>query len=261
MGRFSLAELPAALVEHVPAQARLTYPPQGMTSDVAFAEHAGAVVVVKRCAHRVYLDWLRREQTVLRALAGAGLPIPQFIAYAEAEAHGASVGWLISSRLAGSPLFGAAIDASPSRRVTLFRRLGELLRQLHSTRVPPQLLEDGTWRSRQLAQARKNLPWCDGTAADLAELERSQPDEVPETLIHGDMALDNVLVDEQGALHLIDWAGGGSGDPRHDIALALDNKPELDPSAEVLDAFYGGYGAPPLDEPTREWFVRLYNHF
>ena len=261
MGRFSLAELPPALAEDVPAQARLTYPRQGMTSDVAFAEHDGVAVVVKRCAHRVYLEWLRREQVVLRALDGTGLPIPRFIAYAEADAHGAPVGWLIMSRLAGSPLLGAAIDASASRRETLFCRLGELLRRLHSARVPPQLLEDGTWRSRQLAQARKNLPWCDGTAAGLAVLERSQPAVVPETLIHGDLALDNFLVDEEGALHLIDWAGGGSGDPRHDIALALQTKPEVELSGEVLDAFYLGYGGAALDETTRNWFVRLYDYF
>ena len=148
MGRFNLAELPPALAEHVPAQARLAYPRQGMTSDVAFAEQAGAVVVVKRCAHPVYLDWLRREQIVLRALGGAGLPIPQFIAYAEADAQGAPVGWLITSRLAGSPLLRAAIDASPAWRETV-------LRQLHSTRVPPQLLEGGTLLSRQLALATK----------------------------------------------------------------------------------------------------------
>ena len=261
MAQFSLADLPPTLLEHVPKQARLTYPPQGMTSDVAFAEHAGTVVVVKRCAHKVYLDWLRREQIVLRALAGVGLPIPQFIAYAESDAGGARVGWLLTSRIAASPLFGAAIDASASRRETLFRRLGELMRQLHSTPVPSQLLQGGTWFSRQLAQARENLPWCDGTAADLAELLRSQPAAWPEALIHGDMALDNVLVDEQGALHLIDWAGGGSGDPRHDIALALDTMPELELSAVVLDAFYAGYGIAALDAETRDWFVRLYNHF
>lgn len=261
MAQFNLAELPPELAEHVPAQARLTYPHQGMTSDVAFAEHDGVVVVVKRCAHRVYLDWLRREQRVLRALGGAGLPIPQFIAYAEADGADTRVGWLITSRLAASPLLAVAVDAAPARRNALFRRLGELVRRLHATPVPAQLLESGTWLARQLAQARENLPWCDGTAAGLVELERSQPAAVPETLIHGDLSLDNVLVDEHDELHLIDWAGGGSGDPRLDIALALSTEPELVLSAEMLDAFYAGYGAAPLDENIRDWFVRLYDFF
>ena len=261
MARIDLAELPSALAEHVASRARLTFPPQGKTSDVAFATHGARTVVVKRCAHPIYLDWLRREHIALRALAGSGLPIPPFIAYAEVETRGQPVGWLLMSRLSGSPLLGALIEASPSQRTALFRRLGELVRQLHATRVPPDLVHDGSWVSRQLERARHNLPWCDGSAAGLAELERSRPHAVRETLIHGDLALDNVLVDERGELGLIDWADGGLGDPRHDLALALQTKPELTLSADALGAFFAGYGAAPLDEATRDWFVRLYDYF
>jgi aminoglycoside phosphotransferase (APT) family kinase protein len=143
----------------------------------------------------------------------------------------------------------------------MFRQLGELVRRLHGTRVPGELLNTGSWLSRQLERARGNLAWCDGTAAGLAELERTRPPSVREALIHGDLALDNVLVDEHGALSLIDWADGGLGDPRHDIALALQTKPELDLSADVLDAFFTGYGTAALDEATRDWFVRLYDFF
>jgi aminoglycoside phosphotransferase (APT) family kinase protein len=115
--------------------------------------------------------------------------------------------------------------------------------------------------SRQLAQARTNLPWCDGTAAGLLELERSRPAAVPERLIHGDLALDNVLIDERGALSFVDWAGGGPGDPRHDVALALNTKPEAELTPPVLAAFFAGYGTAPVDEPTRNWFVGLYDYF
>jgi aminoglycoside phosphotransferase (APT) family kinase protein len=261
MGRFSLADLPPTLAEQVPPRARLTFPAQGMTSDVAFAEGDGRIVVIKRCAHRVYLDWLRREQVVLRALERRELPIPRRLAYEEVETRRQSVGWLSMSHLTGAQFLRAAIEATPAARPSMFRRLGELLRRLHATNVPPELRQEGSWLSRQLAQARNNLPWCDGTAAGLAELERSRPAPVPETLIHGDLTLDNVLVDERGELKLIDWAGGGSGDPRHDIALALQTKPELDLSADALAAFFAGYGTVALDEPTRDWFVRLYDFF
>ena len=261
MTRIDLAELPEALAKHVPRQATLSYPTQGKTSNVAFAEHDGRVVVVKRCAHPVYLEWLRREQAALRALEGSGLPIPRFIAYAETEADGRAVGWLVMSRLAGSPLLAAAMEAGDPQRRALFGRLGELVRRLHATRVPRDLLCGESWVSRQLQTARANLPWCDGTAAGLAELERSRPTPIEETLIHGDLALDNVLVDAHGSLSLIDWADGGSGDPRHDLALALQTKPEFELSTDALDAFAAGYDAAVADPDTRDWFVRLYDYF
>ena len=261
MGRFVLTELPPELVQHLPRAARLTFPRQGKTSDVAFAEGDGRVVVVKRCAHRVYLDWLRREQVALRVLASSGLPLPRFIAYAETETAGQPVGWLLMSRLAGAQFLGAAMVASPSLQQSMYRRLGELVRRLHDTPVPADLEREASWVSRQIEQARSNLPWCDGTAAGLVELERTRPPRVLETLIHGDRSLDNVLIDEQGALHLIDWADGGPGDPRHDVALALQARPELELSAEALEAFAAGYGGAPADEATRDWFVRLYDYF
>ena len=256
-----LAELPSALARHVPPQARLSYPTQGKTSEVAFAEHEGRVVVVKRCAHPSYIDWLRREHVALRELESSGLPIPRFVAYAENELDGTPVAWLVMSRLAGRTVLGAAVEASPSARESLFRRLGSLLRRVHATPVPTELLREEKWISRQLEEARGNLAWCDGTAAGLVELERSRPAPVAETLIHGDLALDNVLVDERGALSLIDWAGGGPGDPRHDIALALRTKPELELSTAALQAFFDGYGAAVLADATRDWFVRLYDYF
>jgi aminoglycoside phosphotransferase (APT) family kinase protein len=170
-------------------------------------------------------------------------------------------GWLVMSRLAGSPLFGVAMEAAPAEREALFRSLGEALNRLHALRVPPELREPGTWRARQLEAARGNLGWCDGTAADLVELEASQPEPVPETLIHGDLALDNVLIDSDGTISFIDWAGAGSGDPRHDIALALENEPEFTLTPAALAAFYAGYGSAPVDDRTCNWFSRLYNYF
>lgn len=195
------------------------------------------------------------------ALAHSALPIPALVAYAETSTGAKSVGWLAMSHIPGRPLLGAVIAASEPQRAVLFRSLGALLRRLHSMPIPPALLDEDDWVSRQIEQARANLGWCDGTAAGLVELERSRPAAVPETLIHGDLALDNLLVDSRGTLGLIDWAGGGPGDPRHDVALALQTRPEAELSAGVLDAFYAGYESTPVAEATRDWFVRLYDYF
>ena len=115
------------------------------------------------------------------------------------------------------------MGASKPSRVASLRSLGALVRRLHATPVPAALVKERDWTSHQLAQARANLGWCDGTPAGLVDLERSRPAPVRERLIHGDLALDNVLIDVEGTLRLIDWADGGPGD--------------------------------------RDWFVRLYDYF
>ena len=76
-----------------------------------------------------------------------------------------------------------------------------------------------------------------------------------------DLALDNVLVDSSGALSLIDWSEGDSGDPRSDIALALATEPELRLDDGDRDAFFAGYGARAPDPATLRWFVDLYEFF
>ena len=80
-------------------------------------------------------------------------------------------------------------------------------------------------------------------------------------LIHGDLALDNVLIDESGSLSLIDWSGGDCGDARYDIALALQTEPELTLTEEEKAAFHTAYGSAPLDAETRRWFEQLYEFF
>jgi aminoglycoside phosphotransferase (APT) family kinase protein len=261
MGRFTLADIPPKIAEHLPAAAALEFPPQGMTSDVAFASGAGGSVVVKRCGHPVYLAWLRREHVVLRALAGTGLPVPAVARYEE-RAHGAGAeGWLVTSRLAGASLWSAVLERSPGTRGPLFRTLGTLLRRLHATPIPPALRGEAPWLSRTLAQARRNLAWCDGSAELLAELARAPPAPAPEVLIHGDLSLDNVLIDDAGELSLVDWSQGDAGDRRSDVSLALHTLPETMLTPGEQHAFYEGYGGPPLDECTRRWFVQLYEFF
>lgn len=95
----------------------------------------------------------------------------------------------------------------------------------------------------------------------LQTLGDTRPLAMPEVLIHGDLALDNVLIDESGRLSLIDWSGGDSGDYRNDIALALQTESEITLMEEEVLAFYKGYGCAPLGRDTRHWFELLYEFF
>ena len=161
----------------------------------------------------------------------------------------------------GRPLWNEILHANSQRRTRLLQRLGELLTQLHATAVPIDLRSESPWVDRVLGEARKNLEWCDGTFELLADLRHRRPEPVPEVLIHGDLALDNVLVAAEDAMSLIDWSGGAHGDPRCDLALALQTEPEITLGEIELAAFFEGYGGVPVDRATRRWFEDLYEFF
>jgi aminoglycoside phosphotransferase (APT) family kinase protein len=238
----------------------LVYPAQGMTSEVAFVEGQNRCVI-KRCRDPVYVDWLRREHRVLRELAASRLPIPRVLDYFEVYDEDRSDVWLVMSRLDGWSLWHEMLGANVQQRVELFWRLGALLSRLHSTRVPDGLIASSPWTDRQLVKAEHNLSWCEGTPDLLADLHRRKPSPVPELLIHGDLALDNVLIAPDGALSLIDWSSGDMGDPRCDLSLALQTEPEIPLTDAERMSFFEGYGTAPLDQVTRRWFEDLYEFF
>ena len=216
--------------------------------------------MIKRCRNPIYLAWLAHEQRVLRALADSPLSVPRLLDYAEVD----GAAWLVMSRLGGRQLWPEMLTATAQRRAELLRLVGALLRQVHGTPVPASLRSESSWMDRMLAQAERNLGWCDGTPQLLSDLHRRRPAPVPECFIHGDLALDNVLIADgpgEDALSLVDWAGGGPGDPRCDIAFALQTEPEFILSESEVTAFYEGYGRPPVDRDARRWFEDLWEFF
>jgi aminoglycoside phosphotransferase (APT) family kinase protein len=206
------------------------------------------------------VEWLSREHRVLLALADSSFPMPRALGYAQVDNEGPE-GWLVMSRLEGRPLWNEMLHANSWRRVRLLRRVGEMLKQLHATPVPIGLKSESPWADQMLAKARRNLEWCDGTVELLASLDHSRPEPVPDVLIHGDLALDNVLVAAEDAMSLIDWSGGAQGDPRYDLALALRTEPEIELREAEWAAFFEGYGEMPSDRSMRRWFESLYEFF
>jgi aminoglycoside phosphotransferase (APT) family kinase protein len=261
MPGFTLDEIPHSLAPLLPADGVLETAPQGMTSDVVFVTGARASVVVKRCTRAIYLDWLRNEHLTLRAIAGLGLRVPAALGYAEVSTGAGSVAWLVMTRLPGRSVWGVLLDSPPGARTPLLRKLGEAMRRIHAAPIPVAFAERPDWTARMLAQAERNLGWCDGTPEMLAELRRTTPAPAAKRLVHGDFALDNVLIDDAGNLRVIDWACGDAGDPRIDIALALQTKPETELTEPELLAFCEGYDAPAPDAATRRWFEQLYDFF
>jgi aminoglycoside phosphotransferase (APT) family kinase protein len=232
-----------------------------MTSEIALVD-GDSPCVFKRCRNPIYVEWLSREHRALRALAGVDLPVPRAVDYARIDtADGTSEAWLVMSRLPGRALWKEMIDADSERRAHLLRRVGQLLKRLHAAPVPAALQSESPWLDRILAEAEANLAWCDGSPELLADLRRRRPAPARESLIHGDFTLENVLLDEDERLSVIDWSGGAQGDPRCDVALALQTEPEFPLGEMELSAFFEGYGGVPFDWTSRRWFEDLYEFF
>ena len=247
---FTLHDIPSAL-RHLAKGPSLERPEQGATSAVAFIGE----VVLKRVTDPQYLAWLRDEHRVLLALASAEVPVPRVLGFVDGDAEV----WLASTRLPGISFAHALADANTtSDRLRLMHELGALLRRFHRTPIPRVLRSDFAWIDRKLERAHRNLAWSEGDEALLNELVAHRPADVGDALIHGDLGLDNVLVHEGHVACLIDWPMGGAGDPRFDMALALDGEPVHDNEAA---AFWRGYGVPPLDKTTLRWFQRLWDFF
>src|ERR1700730_9671101 len=172
MSPFTRDDLPPALQRYVPPGAGLTYPPQGMTSEVAFADGETSCVI-KRCRDPNYLEWLSREHEVLRALADSSLPMPRVLGYAQVDRkEEGREAWLVMSRLQGRPLWTEMLNGNSQRRARLLQRLGVLFKRLHGTPVPIGLRSEAPWADRMLANAREHFAWCHGTAELLEDLRR-----------------------------------------------------------------------------------------
>lgn len=242
--------------------ARMSPAPQGMTSEVVFVDDRDRRSVLKRCRNPIYVEWLHREHDVLVALSESSLRIPRVIGYHEVcQGDRVVDAWLHMTRSPGESLWQTLLSPRVDHSDHL-RRVGQLLRELHSTPAPEAFRGQRPWIDRTLELARENLTWCDGSEQLLAHLEATRPEPWPETLIHGDLALDNVLVDDDGGgMALIDWSGGDLGDPRYDISLALATEPEIRLRGDEVAAFFDGYDQPPLDAATMRWFISLYEFF
>ena len=99
--------------------------------------------------------------------------------------------------------------------------------QIHLTSCPNDLKFQQTWLEEMLLQAEYNLQneKVDGTKLLLEKIKYNKPNVYKQTLIHGDFTIDNVLVSNGVITGVIDWSGGGYGDPRYDVSLAIRPKP------------------------------------
>ncbi|HLG64476.1 MAG TPA: aminoglycoside phosphotransferase family protein [Ktedonosporobacter sp.] len=242
----------------------LAYPRQGYTSNITIVGCERGTYVVKHSPGEQFSNWLAQEHRVLQGLKNVPLPLPQPYHYMQRYLSGAPEAWLVMGYLPGNSLREIAeAERDQAVKRQILYAVGQALAKLHSLPVPPSLLAESQepWLDRMLKQAQFNLQHyeVDGDAQLLQQLERQRPSMVPPTLIHGDFAVDNVLIADGKVSGIIDWAWGAVGDPRYDLTLAIRPKEGIFP--EDIQAFLDGYGSAGLSEDEYEYFTNLYEFF
>lgn len=215
---FTVDDFPETLSNFLGSVYQLEFPVQGMTSVVAIVSAAKGTYVVKRSRGHLFSRWLGKEYEVLKVLTQTPLPVPYphlFLGHDTAEGVEA---WLVMSKLPGEPLATVlARETSQDVCQDLLREFGKTLMRIHRHTA---LLEPQS--DRTLAGAEYNLLHpIDGSVELLEQLKKQQPVPVFPTFIHGDFTIDNTLIMEGKVTGIIDWAGGGMGDPRYDLTLAI----------------------------------------
>jgi aminoglycoside phosphotransferase (APT) family kinase protein len=256
-------EIPAEIAQALPPIEALAEGESGCTSDVARLQVGGRQLILKRSRGEQFRGWLRREFEVLTALTATDLPVPRPHHFVADEAGDAA--WLLMDFRPGRPLAAVMAEADEQGREQLLELMGQTLRLLHQSPIPPHMADQSAavWLDHKLAEAEFNLNryGTDGDAALLARLQRYRPGFSESRLIHGDYNCDNILLAEDGTVSIIDWSGGAVGDPRSDIALALNDADDANLAEAGRLAFYRGYGSDPLPAAALQYFVNLYEFF
>ena len=202
---------------------------QGFTALLETADGDRAFVKAASLAEQWHLcDWYAREAAVTAALP-AGLPVPRPRWTLSAGDWYALCLEPIDARMPGLPWHPDELSAT----LTGYARLADALREppaallaLHPPRLAELAREDlACWR--EIATGRTGLPagapaGVRERLADLVALEALLPGYAESgALIHGDLRLDNVLLDRAGTAWFCDWNWFCFGPPWFDLATLL----------------------------------------
>jgi aminoglycoside phosphotransferase (APT) family kinase protein len=176
---------------------------------------------------------MRREHTILAALAPAGLPVPTPIALCEDDDVTGAMFYVMDFVdglvLRDEDAVEAAFDEAGRRRIG--EALVDTLADLHA--VDPgevglgELGRHEGYAERQLRRWKRQfddsrtreLPAMDETHALLVDRIPEQRDT---SLVHGDYRLDNVILDRSGHVAaVVDWELCTLGDPLADLGLLM----------------------------------------
>ncbi|WP_433629622.1 phosphotransferase family protein [Halomicrococcus sp. NG-SE-24] len=250
----------------------------GHSNETLFVEWGDRTVVVRRpppgetadTAHDVL-----REFRVMDALQRTDVPVPETVVACDDEAIIGS-DFYVMELVDGDVLREAERErfASQEHRQRIGEELVDTLARIHEVDYETVGLDDfgrpDGYTERQVDRWRQQLEWAfERTEDDRAVpelhrvsewLQESVPSSHPQTLVHGDYKLDNVMFAPGAPPELVgvfDWEMATLGDPRADLGWLLSywrDAKDPEPSVPELEATFmqrEGY-------PTRRELVERY---
>lgn len=257
---------PAELIAITGEIEEVGYPRQGCTSEVSVVTGDRGIFAVKYVRGQRFCSYLAHEYKVLQALAGTGLPVSKPYSFVGEWTGTDPECWMVMEHLPGEHIRSLLTETDdPAARHEIIKAFGKALADIQATPPPLTLVEASQpWLERMFCQAWHNLSRYEVEESQelLAALsaERPKPEDAPQTLIHGDFTIDNVLFSDGRVTGIIDWAGGDVGDRRFDLAVALEARPGLFTPVDKV-SFYEGYGGLSIDDDDYMFFTDLNKFF
>ena len=207
---------------------------------------------------------MRLEADVMRACHRAGLRVPEVVVDDDGTTLGTA--GLVMRRVGGETLPRRILrdDRFATARPVLVDQIGEFLAGLHAIdphRVPGAKVVDPLAQYWESYQAVEDESAVFERAHDW--LLASRPAPAATVIVHGDLRLGNVIVDEQGLAAVIDWELVHLGDPLEDLAWACVKAWRFGAPLEVgglgsIDELVGAYeaaGGRPVDRDALHWWL------
>lgn len=206
---------------------------------------------------------MRREFTVMTALADTDVPVPATVAFCDDHAV-LGADFYVMEKVVGTPFRDAAqlVEIGPEATAALADAMVDVLARLHTVDPAAVGLADfgrpqgflarqvSRWGRQMEGSRTRDLPDADRLLAHLSD--HVPTEEGAPAIIHGDYRLDNLLAvpgDPQPVKAVVDWEMSTLGDPLTDLALLLvyDRVAETVPELGVSDASTAP-GYPSADE-------------
>jgi aminoglycoside phosphotransferase (APT) family kinase protein len=214
-------------------------------------------------------DGMELEARLLTAAAKAGVPVPGVRAAGPADPARLDTSYLIMDRIAGETI-ARKILRDPeygTARTLLAGQGGEALARLH--RIDPATVH-GLEFSDPLVRYRSTYDQLSEALATrvpvfewaFAWLQEHRPQGRPQTVVHGDFRLGNVIVNSDGLAAVLDWELAHLGDPMEDLgwlcvkAWRFGGAPEVG-GFGTLDELIAGYerGGGVADRAVVQWWI------